>query len=222
MPRRPETDLNDFADERGELIPLGRLVLWAGLAALAAFAAVLASRSDTGSRRITTLLSNLPGPARSVAATRPAAPAVEGQQLAQTIAALTADRDRLAARLDALERSLEVTGSVPAASAPVPQASAREVPVSRTEFGLELGTGPNLETLRALWVTLKGQHGGALEGLRPLVSIRDAGAAAGPELRLVAGPFLNAAAAARLCGVIAANGRLCQPVPFEGQRLALR
>ncbi len=31
MPRRPETDLNDFTDERGELIPLGRLVLWAGL-----------------------------------------------------------------------------------------------------------------------------------------------------------------------------------------------
>ena len=42
------------------------------------------------------------------------------------------------------------------------------------------------------------------------------------ELRLVVGPLGNAAAAARLCSVIAGTGSLCQPAMFDGQRLVLR
>jgi hypothetical protein len=42
------------------------------------------------------------------------------------------------------------------------------------------------------------------------------------ELRLVVGPLVNAGAAARLCGTLAASGLACQPTIFDGQRLALR
>jgi hypothetical protein len=40
------------------------------------------------------------------------------------------------------------------------------------------------------------------------------------ELRLVAGPLPNAAAAARACAML--PGANCHPTVFEGQRLALR
>lgn len=71
MPRRPESDLSDFAEDRGDLVSLGRLVLWAGLAALAAFGAVLAARSDLGTQRIAAALNGSFGPARLAAAARP-------------------------------------------------------------------------------------------------------------------------------------------------------
>jgi hypothetical protein len=40
-------------------------------------------------------------------------------------------------------------------------------------------------------------------------------------LRLVVGPVADAEAAARLCMTLSAARRYCQPVAFEGQRLAL-
>ena len=40
------------------------------------------------------------------------------------------------------------------------------------------------------------------------------------ELRLVAGPLANVEHAARLCANLSAARRYCQPVAFEGQRLA--
>jgi hypothetical protein len=236
MPRRPESDLSDFGDDRGDLLSLGRLALWAGLTALAAFGAVLAARSDLGAQRMAAALNGSFGPARSVAAARPengqGETSAETRRLSMAVAVLAADRDRLLARLEALERSIDVTGAVPrpaenggektAASGSVSEPSAGDNTVTRTEFGLDLGSEPSLEALRALWITLKAQHGRALEGLRPVVAIRDDAKSGGTELRLVAGPLLNAASAARLCAVVGATGRQCRPVAFEGQRLALR
>ena len=95
-------------------------------------------------------------------------------------------------------------------------------PGSKTEFGLDLGGASTIEGLRALW-----SHGPAaarplLEGLRPVVQLRESRAPGGIELRLVAGPLPNAAAAARLCATLTAAGAPCQPAVFDGQRLAAR
>jgi hypothetical protein len=102
------------------------------------------------------------------------------------------------------------------------QQRAAESSISRTEFGIDLGPASNGDALRALWSTVKAQHGALLEGLQPMGVMRETGKPGGAELRLVAGPLVNAAAAARLCAVLAGTGRLCQPSVFDSQRQALR
>jgi hypothetical protein len=90
-----------------------------------------------------------------------------------------------------------------------------------TDFGIDIGGGPNIESLRDLWTTAKGTHGAMLDGLRPVISVRD-GKHGTAELRLVVGPLSNAAAAAKICASLATNGWTCRPAVFDGQRLALR
>jgi hypothetical protein len=89
-----------------------------------------------------------------------------------------------------------------------------------TEFGVDLGGGANFDALRALWNSLRGKHAALFQGLRPVVAIREGSRPGDMELRLVAGPMINAAAAARLCNHLAIAGMVCQPTLFDGQRLA--
>jgi hypothetical protein len=218
---------------------------------------------------------------------------MEARRLAEAVRLLAADRDRLLARLTALERNFgEVTGSIsaplprstapanpadsalppmlapgpapPTAAAPAtPQAQPAIAPrpaqpqpqpgpvttnppprpaetdrsaqpsaaadpgptgsvATKTEFGVELGTATSVEGLRALWGSVKGDNEALLEGLRPVMSIREGTRPGTFELRLVAGPLSNAGAAARLCAVLAVAIPTCQPVIFDGQRLALK
>ena len=93
---------------------------------------------------------------------------------------------------------------------------------TRTEFAVDLGGETTIEALRALWSNLRGTHGQMLDGLRPLVSIREGTKPGTTELRLIAGPLANAGAAARTCAALQARGANCQTAVFEGQRLALR
>lgn len=93
---------------------------------------------------------------------------------------------------------------------------------TRTEFAIDLGGEASIDGLRALWANIRGNHGAALEGLRPLVSVRDGVKAGTVELRLVAGPLANASAAARACATLQQKGVPCQTTIFDGQRLALR
>ncbi len=97
----------------------------------------------------------------------------------------------------------------------------RDSIATRTEFAVDLGGDTSVEALRALWATMRGNHP-ALANLKPLVSIRDGGKPGVVELRLVAGPLANAAAAARICALLALNHVACQTAVFDGQRLALR
>jgi len=90
-----------------------------------------------------------------------------------------------------------------------------------TDFGVDIGGGPTIESLRDLWISAKGTHGGIFDGLRPVISVRD-GKPGTSELRLVVGPLSNAAAAAKFCASLAASGWTCRPAVFDGQRLALR
>jgi len=101
-------------------------------------------------------------------------------------------------------------------SAPAPDSVA-----TVTDFGVDIGGGPTIESLRDLWVSAKGTHGSIFDGLRPVISVRD-GKPGTAELRLVVGPLSNASAAAKICASLAASGWTCRPAVFDGQRLALR
>ncbi len=90
-----------------------------------------------------------------------------------------------------------------------------------TDFGVDIGGGPTIESLRDLWISAKGTHGSIFDGLRPVISVRD-GKAGTAQLRLVVGPLSNASAAAKICASLAASGWTCRPAVFDGQRLALR
>jgi hypothetical protein len=111
------------AVRRTQLIRLG---VWISLATLAVLTVVLTARTETGVRRIASLLT----PAEQargakVQVARQSDQEAEQRRLSEAVRVLAADRDRLQARLNTLERSLEdVTGSIPPASAnPKPPAA---------------------------------------------------------------------------------------------------
>jgi hypothetical protein len=118
-------------------------------------------------------------------------------------------------QIHALPRTTEL-----AAPRDLPQT--RDAGTTRTEFAIDLGTDTSMDGLRSLWANLRGNHGTALEGLRPLVSVRDGAKPGSVEMRLIAGPLANAGAAARTCAALQTKGVACQTTIFDGQRLALR
>ena len=251
---------------------LARLGVWIGLATVAVLSAVLTARTETGVRRIATLLS--PAQSEPVRSAKGAAPQIgnrfdqeaEQRRLSDAIRALAADRDRLLTRINTLERSLDdVTGSIaaptgkvspptplpsppPSAANPAPPApgtgqnpagapnqtrvaaghlatsspTAAESVATKTEFGVDLGGNATIDGLRTMWSNLKATQPAMLEGLRPVIAIREGPKPGAMELRLVAGPLANASIAARLCAALTAAGQSCQPTVFDGQRLALQ
>lgn len=270
-----------------DLRGLVRLAGWGAAAVLALMLAVFATRSELGSRRMAAVMgppppAQQPEPPQSVA--RAAELDFETRQLAVAVRSLSADRDRLLARVTVLERNLEdVTGSIPRTpKVPVqadetakPEATAPETPpksetaqlaaipvaigptliatissqlmipspsaealaqvglpsipviedentATRTSFGVDIGSGPSVKSLRSTWTSIRQKHGDLFEGLYPVIAVRDGGKPGPVELRLIIGPLTNAATAARLCGKIANAGLSCQPAIFDGQRLALR
>jgi hypothetical protein len=116
--------------------------------------------------------------------------------------------------------------STPVPAAPVPPPP----PMSpgKFEYGLDLGSATTIEGARALWALAYKRYGAQIEGLRPIVQLRERARPAGSpgparvELRLIVGPLPNAATAARYCATLAATGATCQPAPYDGQRLAWR
>jgi hypothetical protein len=89
-------------------------------------------------------------------------------------------------------------------------------------FAIDLGTATNVNTLRAHWGSVKTAHAAMLEGLRPLVSVRQSSRPGFTEFHLVAGPVADADAAARLCQTLTSARVPCRPSTFDGQRLDLR
>lgn len=110
------------------------------------------------------------------------------------------------------------TSALPTVSADTAAAAST---ATRTEFGIDLGTAATVEGLRNLWVAIKGTQAPLLEGLRPVVAVRDGAKPGALELRLVVGPLANAGVAARLCVALADAGLTCAPAVFDGQRLAV-
>jgi hypothetical protein len=258
---------------------LWRVAAW-GLAAAAALTiAAFAITAAVGIDRLMQAAGQQQGVVKSTG-DKPSPPldAREGQRLAESVRLLADDRDRLLARINAVERSIDtITGSVvrmskvveaaterrvsasvpdrgrtaaapspeapsseaataeestasvdadaglhPPLPVPLPQARPASDQTAKTEFGLDIGGGGTLAGLRTLWATARQRYPTVLNGLRPVVHLRDSRRAGGIELRLVAGPLPNAAAAARLCATLNAAGAACQPAVFDGQQLAAR
>jgi hypothetical protein len=115
----------------------------------------------------------------------------------------------------------ETTASVPPAvveTAATPEAVA--TPVARTEFGVDVGGANSVDGLRAVWRGMSKTP--ALAGLRPIMMVKERSTGLGMQLRLVAGPLNDAAAAAKICAMMLERNRSCETTTFDGQRLALK
>jgi hypothetical protein len=147
---------------------------------------------------------------------------------------MTAPPDPAAAKLiEAATPPKTVTsGPMPEVAAVAPPAhdeaepdtasAAHELVVKRTEFGVDVGGANSIPGLRALWYgLLKSRANAALTTLRPIIVIKENSNGLGMQLRLVAGPISDAAAAAKICASLTVNDRSCTTAVFEGQRLAL-
>src|SRR3954470_16698245 len=151
-----------------------------------------------------------------------------------TAKSIMAPPDAAAAKLIEPDKAAKATSATPnpdmVASAPAvenvePDASAATAPklaVQRTEFGVDVGGANSLPGLRALWLgLLKSRSNAALTTLRPMIVVREGSNGLGMQLRLVAGPLNDAAAAAKICAGMIENKRPCQTAVFEGLRLAM-
>jgi hypothetical protein len=96
-----------------------------------------------------------------------------------------------------------------------------EIAVQRTEFGVDLGGANSIEGLRALWRALLKSDSAAIGSLRPIIVVKERNNGPGMQLRLVAGPLSDAAAAAKICAALMESARPCETSVFDGQRLAL-
>jgi hypothetical protein len=120
----------------------------------------------------------------------------------------------------------EVVAAAPSAADATPDAAlaaASSVAVQRTEFGVDVGGANSVGGLRALWHgLLKSRSNAPLAALRPIIKIKEGSNGVGMQLRLVAGPLDDAAAAAKICAGLTENDRPCETTVFEGQRLAMK
>jgi hypothetical protein len=156
-------------------------------------------------------------PAASPAAPTPAAPAAPAAPSPEIVAAVPATdkatTDKPAADKPAIEKA--VADAAPQAP---PQLA-----VNRTEFGVDVGGANSVGGLRALWRgLLKSRSNAPLAALQPIIVIREASNGLGMQLRLVAGPLTDAAAAAKICATMVENERPCATTVYDGQRLAMK
>jgi hypothetical protein len=102
-----------------------------------------------------------------------------------------------------------------------PPAASVDVAVQRTEFGIDVGSARSVGGLRALWRGLL-KSNQELASLRPIITVKEGNSGLGLQLRLVAGPLSDAAAAAKLCAALVESKRTCETTVFDGQRLAMQ
>jgi hypothetical protein len=95
------------------------------------------------------------------------------------------------------------------------------IAVQQTRFAIDLGSANSVDGLRALWRGLS-KSNPEIAALRPIIMIKEGNNGLGMQLRLGAGPLVNAAAAAKLCAGLAENDRHCETTVFDGQRLSMR
>ena len=92
--------------------------------------------------------------------------------------------------------------------------------ISRTRFAVEIGSGDTMGDVRELWRRLSREHRPLIGGLDPAVAIAEQDGAL--KLRLLAGPFQNAADAIQLCALLVGRGVDCRAVPSLGQQLVMQ
>jgi hypothetical protein len=111
--------------------------------------------------------------------------------------------------------------AVPAKPPEAAESEAPSIAVQQTRFAIDLGGANSLDGLRALWRGVS-KSNPEIAALRPIIMIKEAATGLGMQLRLGAGPLINAAAAAKLCAGLAESDRHCETTVFDGQRLSLR
>jgi len=62
----------------------------------------------------------------------------------------------------------------------------------------------------------------SVASLRPIIVVKERNNGLGMQLRLVAGPLSDAAAAAKICAGLIESERPCETSVFDGQRLAIK
>jgi hypothetical protein len=123
----------------------------------------------------------------------------------------------------AIDRKAEPAATEMVAAKPTETVESEQpaIAVQQTRFAVELGGANSIDGLRALWRGLL-KSNPELAALRPIIMIKEGTTGLGMQLRLGAGPLLNAAAAAKFCAGLAENERHCETTVFDGQRLSLR
>jgi hypothetical protein len=118
----------------------------------------------------------------------------------------------------------DVVASAPSAAGAEPAStqSISQPAVQRTEFAVDVGGANSIGGLRALWRgLLKSRSNAPLAALHPIIVVKESRTGLGMQLRLVAGPLGDAAAAAKICAAMIENQRSCETTVFDGQRLAM-
>jgi len=176
-----------------------------------------------------------PAPVPSVAQAAPNSPATPTGLPLMASKSILAPPDAAAGKLIKSEKpeapaSAFTTSPMPEVVAPAasaddaeqapPWAASSKVAVQRTEFGVDVGGANSLSGLRALWRGLRSNA--VLSALRPIIVVKESNTGLGMQLRLVAGPLADAAAAAKICAVLLESQRPCETTVFDGQRLAVK
>jgi hypothetical protein len=172
---------------------------------------VLASNEEQLRGRISAVehdLDDVTGSIRQVAAASETKHADDGPTVSATAAATAS----AAAPVNPPRPPASFTQSDPPAPGAAPQ----------TQYGVDIGSGLSLQALRARWQTLRQEHPALLDGMQPIVSVRETPHSSKIELRLVVGPFANPGAAMQLCQALTMFNMFCQPSVYDGQHLALR
>lgn len=106
-------------------------------------------------------------------------------------------------------------------AAPETESEAQAITVQQTRFAVDLGSANSVPGLRALWRGLT-KSNPDLAKLRPIIMVKESKTGLGMQLRLGAGPLVNAAAAAKICAGLSENDRSCETAVFDGQRLSMQ
>jgi len=229
---------------------LRNFTLWISSAAVAVTLAVLAGHSQVGAERFAAMFH--PSHTQTAkfdpeAVTRQLAEAVRvlasnEEQLRGRVSAVEHDLDDVTGSIRQVAAASETkraadgptvtaTAAVTAsATAPVnppkpPASFTQSDPPAAppaTQYGVDIGSGLSLQALRARWQTLRQEHPALLEGMQPIVSVRETPRSNKIELRLVVGPLAHPGAATQLCQALTMFGMFCQPAVYDGQHLALR
>jgi hypothetical protein len=166
------------------------------------------------------------------AAPAPSTPVVAPSSSLLPATSLMAPPDAAASKLEPAKDSAKLPASAAPAASPEtaaaqPSATDNEAAldsaaakVERTEFAVDLGGSNSVGGLRALWRGLI-KSNAELAALKPIIVVKERSNGLGMQLRLAAGPLMDAAAAAKICAALSESERTCETTLFDGQRLAL-
>jgi hypothetical protein len=166
-----------------------------------------------------------PGPA-TAAATKPATVALESPSTPDKPAGTASDtlakpEPEHDAKVQTKDSRIVVAALPAIADTEPPLPLPASVPVAHTDFGVDLGSARSIKGLRALWRGVLKSEAKELSSLHPIIVLKEHANGSGMQLRLVAGPLVDAAAAAKICAALSENGRTCETAVFDGQRLAM-